>query len=176
MRYFREASFRVEPLKVADFKTARDIFSETFKTTPIRDFQMAWSAKENSLGIYTKEGDLVGFILCVMNGCNYDSLHINFIAVHPLYQRYRLGACLLETVLKRECDARHNVTLTPLYTHVWYWYHQRGFYVTRYSKARGGGVFALMNFHHYPTRGNNMHLWFPTLLPIGGESERYVGL
>jgi len=166
-------------LKVADFKAAREIFTECFSATPICDFQYAWRNRirgpTGSIGAYTKKGDLVGFLLCDLGGYKFKNTHIAFLAVHPDFQKFRLGSCMLETFLKRECEDRRNVTLTPLYTqHVWNWYHRQGFYVTKYSKALEGGTFTLMNFHHYPTRRNNRHLWFPSLMPLGDMSERHV--
>jgi GNAT superfamily N-acetyltransferase len=177
MPNFRKAGFSVDTLKVADFKSARDIFKNTFLETPIGNFQHSWRQRirSSSLGMYTKEGDLVGFLLANVGGYKYRNTHIDYLAIHPLYQKFRLGSCLLETLLEKECEARRNVTLTPLYSdHVWYWYHKEGFYVTQYSKARGGGIHALMNFHPYPTRNHNRYLWFPSLLPVGGCSDRHV--
>jgi ribosomal protein S18 acetylase RimI-like enzyme len=176
---FRDAGFRIEPLKVADFKSAREIFVECFSATPVADFQAAWRRRNagyaKSIGIYTKDGDLVGFLLCDLGGYRFENTHIAFLAVHKLFQKYRLGSCLLETLLHQECEARRNVNLTPLYSqHVWTWYHRQGFYVTRYSEALEGGVFTLMNFHHYPTRLHNRHLWFPCLLPVANSSSRYL--
>ena len=173
---FRSMGFKLATLKVADFKPAREIFTETFHDTPIRDFQYAWKERIRctSLGIYTKRGDLVGFLLCDLGGYKYENTHITFLAVHPEYQKFRLGSCLLHTFLHLECEARRNVTLTPLYTpHVWKWYHNQGFYVTRYSQALEGGVFTLMNFHYYPTRRNNRYLWFNSCMEAK-SSSRYV--
>jgi len=175
-RDFRDMGFKTAKLKVSDFKSAREIFTECFNTTPISDFQYAWKNKNRfrSLGIYTRDGDLVGFLICHIGGYKYDNSHIKFLAIHRDFQKFRLGSCLLETFLHKECEARRNVTLTPLYTdHVWKWYHRQGFYVTRYSEALGGGVFTLMNFHHYPTRRQNRNLWFPSILDAK-SSSRYV--
>jgi ribosomal protein S18 acetylase RimI-like enzyme len=174
---FRTMGFKLAPLKVVDFKAAREIFTECFDGTRIGDFQFAWKERirATSLGVYTTDGDLVGFLLCDIGGYKFENTHITFLAVHKLFQKYRLGSCLLHTFLHRECEARRNVTLTPLYTaHVWKWYHNQGFYVSQYSKAIDGGVFTLMNFHHYPTRRNNRFLWFPCLLPVGNSSSRHV--
>ena len=174
---FRTMGFKLGPLKVADFKAAREIFTECFDGTRIGDFQMAWKERirATSLGIYTKEDDLVGFLLCDIGGYKFENTHITFLAVHPDFQKFRLGSCLLHTFLHRECEARRNVTLTPLYTaHVWKWYHNQGFYVSQYSKAIDGGVFVMMNFHHYPTRLHNRHLWFPFLLPVANSSSRHL--
>ena len=173
---FRDMGFKTGKLKVADFKAAREIFVSTFQDTRVRDFQKAWKNRiySRSLGIYTKEDDLVGFLLCDIGGYNFENTHITFLAVHPDFQKFRLGSCLLHTFLYKECEAGRNVTLTPLYTpHVWNWYHRQGFYVTRYSDALGGGVFTLMNFHHYPTRSHNRSLWFNSCLDAK-NSSRYV--
>lgn len=177
MHNFRSKGFYIARLKVADFKSARDIFTTTFPDTSISKFHVAWRyrIKSSSIGIYTKEGDLVGFLLTDLGGYKYKNTHIDYLAVHPLYQKFRLGSCLLETLLEKECEASRSVSLTPLYSnHVWYWYHREGFNVTRYAEAEGGGVFTLMNFHPYPTRRHNRYLWFPSLLPVGGASDRHV--
>ena len=173
---FRKMGFKLAPLKVADFKAAREIFAECFDGTRISDFQYAWKERirATSLGVYTKDGDLVGFLLCDLGGYKFENTHITFLAVHPDFQKFRLGSCLLHTFLYKECEARRNVTLTPLYTeHVWKWYHNQGFYVTRYSDALEGGIFTLMNFHHYPTRSHNRYLCFKSCMKAV-SSSRYV--
>lgn len=157
-------NFSLAPLKIADFKSGRDIFTECFDGTPIRDFQSAWRARlrSSSLGLYTREGDLIGFLLCDIGGYKYMNTHITFLSIHPRFQQYRLGSFILQTFLKKEIEAGRSVSLTPIYTeHVWSWYHKQGFYVTRYSKATDGGVFTLMNFHPYPTRLHKRVLEFP---------------
>ena len=89
---FRTMGFKLGPLKVADFKAAREIFVDCFHDTRISDFQLAWKERirATSLGIYTKEDDLVGFLLCDLGGYKFENTHITFLAVHPDFQKFRL--------------------------------------------------------------------------------------
>lgn len=154
------------PLRVEDFKSARDIFVNTFKDTPIADFNIAWKSRipKASHGVYINKKDLVGFILCDVGGYRYKNTHITFIAVHPFYQKFKLGTHLLELVLLTECEAKRSVSLTPLYVkHVWDWYHRKGFYVTYQCKTTNDETYTLMNFHPYETRRNSPYLMSNTL-------------
>jgi ribosomal protein S18 acetylase RimI-like enzyme len=112
-----------------------------------------WRVKSWCFGAFTTEGDLVGFILCDVGPYGYNSMYINFIAVHPEYQGYCIGTMLLKHILKKAVKASVSISLTPVKTdHIMNWYKKHGFYVTYIGKAIGGGEYILMNCHSYHTR------------------------
>jgi ribosomal protein S18 acetylase RimI-like enzyme len=156
-------SFVLRSLTSTDVRSAKDIFQQAFPVTKTLEFSKAWKERvtDSSLGAYTKEGDLVGFVLCDVGGYKYRGTKIQFIAVHPMFQGKGVGDLLLNEVILLETEEHRTILLTPvLNDKVWYWYHKRDFYVTKTSPAVGGGTFYLMTRHSYPTRSKGCYARF----------------
>ena len=156
-------SFSLRSLTPTDVLSAKDIFQLAFPVTKTLEFSNAWKerVKYSSLGAFTKEGDLVGFVLCDIGGYKYRSTKIQFIAVHPMFQGKGVGDLLLNEVISLETEEHRTILLTPILNDkVWYWYHKKDFYVTKTSPAVGGGTFYLMTRHSYPTRSKGRYAKF----------------
>jgi GNAT superfamily N-acetyltransferase len=150
-------SFHLKRLTQLHVRSARDMFEECFPLDAVKEFSKTWRYRVNpSAGIFTRHGDLVAFVICNVGGWKFKSTKIEYLVVHPLYQASGLGTRLLHHVIQSEKKDKRSICLVPLYTkHIWYWYQRHGFYPTTYKAADGGGVYVLMNYHHYPTRSRS---------------------
>jgi len=143
------AGVSMNELKCEHYKSIRDIFLETFDETELKGLGQAWRnrTKEKCLGAFTKEGDLLGFVITTDH-------YVDYLAVHPLYQQYKIGTSMLQTVLAKCRDDGDYLYLDhPVgQTHVRDWYIRNGFYQTP-LKGRMG-----LTYHSYMTRSRK-HLW-----------------
>jgi len=156
-------SFSLRPLAPTDVRSAKEIFREAFPVTKTLEFSKVWKNRMRyaSLGAFTRESDLIGFVLCEIGGYKYRGTKIQFIAVHPMFQGRGVGDLLLNEVIALEAKGHRSILLTPvLNDKVWYWYHKKDFYVTKTCPSEGGGTFYLMTHHAYTTRSKGKYSAF----------------
>ena len=141
--------YKVKPLTCLDYRTAKEIFLDVFDNNEFSDFAHAWKIKvrDESLGIYTSYNELVGFALV-----DYQR-KLNFIAISPDHQKYKLGTQLLQTVLRNCIVKRKSLVLVPVPSdHVITWYKKNGFYETNTYITCLGTRWMNLGFHTYHTR------------------------
>ena len=160
-------SFYTSQLKSQDFRSARDIFSQTFlaEDIPITRFGYRWRNRchENSVGVYTHYGDLVGFAL-VSDGYYQQtqqlkkdkkepptkSRYLSFLAVHPDFRGANLGSEIMRIVLSKALADNKSLCLFPLdNARLKSWYNGLGF-----NKSPS----EYYNFHTHATRHQNPYI------------------
>ena len=148
-------SYSIRPLTCLDVKSAADIFKETFHFEEHKEFNPIWRdrSREESVGVFNDDGDLLGFILIFEN-----QRCLRYIAVHPLFQKFGIGSMLLKYALKRCLERGVSLNLLPANDTVQAWYERQGFTVTNWFKARDGKLWPIMNFHTYETRRHAKNL------------------
>lgn len=106
-----------------------------------------YRVKNLSKGIYLDSGELVGFVLCDINGDTFDAVKINYIVVHPAYQKSGLGSMLLEHILRMCTRMGKNAILIPVQKqHIIQWYRKKGFRISKIADAQGGGKLYEMTY------------------------------
>jgi GNAT superfamily N-acetyltransferase len=140
------ATIVFKDLKCEHYKSIRDIFLETFEESDLVMLGSSWKerTKEKSIGAFTREGDLLGFIIIT-------GTYVDYLAVHPLFQKLKLGTKLLRYSLDRCIEEGGHLYLDyPIgRTDVRDWYIRNGFSLTS-LKGRIGLV-----FHTYKTRSTS---------------------
>ena len=161
----------IKQLLTQDYASIRDIFSETFlkEEIPISSLGYRWRNRshENSFGIFSSAGDLLGFaLMCDGGHVQYQkqkkhlqntektndtlSRYLSFLAVHPAYRGSSLGSDLLMFLLQNSVKNKKSICLYPLdNTRLKHWYIRNGFYIT--SKD-------YFNFHSHYTRRQALFL------------------
>lgn len=100
-----------------------------------------------SKGIYLDSGELAGFILCDVYGKNFEDIKINYIVVHPAYQKQGFGSILLNHIINLCLKMKKQVKLTPVMKlHILRWYRRHGFRISKVADAYGGGKFYEMTY------------------------------
>jgi len=153
--FSEQMSYSIRPLTCLDVKSAADIFRESFCMEEYKEFNPIWRdrTKEESVGVFNDDGDLLGFILIFEN-----QRCLKYIAVHPHYQKYGIGSILLKYALKRAYMKGHSLNLIPANDTVQAWYERQGFIVSSWLKAKDGKVWPIMNFHMHGTRRHAKNL------------------
>ena len=147
--------FLLKPLSCLDFKSAYDIFSETFVREECLEFSSNWKARSRtkSIGLFSRDRDLLGFVLVAR-----DKNYINCIAVHPDFQNYSFGTILLQNTLQKCVQTSSNLYLIPASVRLQHWYGRKGFQVTQtfqsFRKLEG----TYMNFHSHGTRKQQQYI------------------
>ena len=153
--------FTIKPLICLHYRSAKDIFEETFDIQEQAHFNSSWKlrSKTESIGIFTHEGDLLGFALIWSS-----ARMLKYLCIHPLYQKFKLGTRLLTAILDSCRSARKSLYLVPAESpHVAKWYAKHGFVISRYFKASDNSMWPNMNFHPYFTRSKSKALSIRTL-------------
>jgi GNAT superfamily N-acetyltransferase len=148
-------SYSIRPLTCLDVKSAVDIFRDSFCVEEYKEFNPIWRGrtKEESVGVFNDDGDLLGFILIFEN-----QRCLKYIAVHPQYQKYGIGSMLLKHALKRAYMKGQSLNLIPANATVQGWYERQGFIVSSWMTTKDGKVWPVMNFHMYWTRRHAKNL------------------
>jgi GNAT superfamily N-acetyltransferase len=94
-----------------------------------------------SCGIFSKEGDLLGFALVVDN-------YVHYLAVHNSLQGLGLGTLLLRKILEKCIDMNISLQLCPVENMI-RWYCKHGFYGTNDGE---------LVFHTHNTRRQGLFL------------------
>lgn len=125
----------VRELTSEDYKSANDIYHSAFEVS--EPLSKLWRKRNRRLsrGVYSKEGDLLGFSIAV-------GQYICYIAVHETFQGTGVGTVLLKNLLQTCLKDRISITLKPL-DDVVLWYCRHGFYDTLQNN---------LVFHSYNTR------------------------
>jgi hypothetical protein len=119
----------IRKLTVEHYKSVRDIFIRQFncKDLSIKDLFESWKyrTRDLSIGIFTREKDLLGFALVQDN-------FTSFIAIHPSYQGVNLGSQLITNILKKCIRDNRSMYLYPLHQRqkLIKWYGSHGFHKT----------------------------------------------
>lgn len=100
-----------------------------------------------SKGIYLDSGELAGFILCDVYGDRFEKIKINYIVVHPAYQKQGFGSILLQHVVGICLKMKKPITLIPVMKlHILRWYRKQGFRITKVADASCGGKLYEMSY------------------------------
>jgi ribosomal protein S18 acetylase RimI-like enzyme len=141
-------SFAICNLAAKDYPQMEEMFYIVFPEVEkgLKD-AFKYRVKNLSKGIYLESGELVGFVLCDINGDTFDAVKINYIVVHPAYQKSGLGSMLLEHVLRMCTRMGKNVILIPVQKqHIIQWYRKKGFRISKITDAQGGGKLYEMTY------------------------------
>ncbi len=136
----------IKPLTAEHFKSVKDIFGESFYKDGMNNTDLCYywrKRKSDSLGIFTPEGDLLGFSIIIQPAGTPNNRYLAYFAVHSDYRGGSLGTDLMAATLVRRKGAGGALHLMPLNGKVRAWYLKRGF------KNTFGGY---MNYHSYGTR------------------------
>ena len=147
--------YRIRSLNCIDVKSVREIFYDFFHVEERSNFHFTWRVREKarSVGIFTQEGDLVGFTLVWSNKLAY-------IVVDRELQGKNLGSALLSYILQMTIHLRKSLSLTPVNaTRLIDWYKKHGFKEELATKSDIPGVpFRILSFHSYGTRAHSKAL------------------
>lgn len=166
-RITRRMTYYIKQLTTQDYASAKDIFRLTFlqEGIPLSFFGYRWRNRshEDSFGIYTYAGDLLGFAT-MSDGYHEQrqqlkkdkktidvvSRYLSFLAVHPSYRGANLGSELLKVLLAKAVADNKSVCLYPLENQrLKDWYKNNGFNPSTHE---------YYNFHCHPTRRQARYL------------------
>lgn len=134
-------SFAICNLVEDDYPEMEEMFYIVFPEveTGLKD-AFKYRVKNLSKGIYLDSGELAGFILCDVYGKGFQSIKIQYIVVHPAFQKQGFGSILLDHILRLCTRMEKKVSLIPVMKkHLIQWYRKKGFRISRVSPAKGGG-------------------------------------
>jgi GNAT superfamily N-acetyltransferase len=141
----------IRHLTCLDFKNVREVFYDFFDAQERPYFHNAWRARERgrSIGLFTQEGDLLGFTLVSANTLNY-------ILIERDQQGKGYGSVLLQYILQVTIKKRTSLSLIPVNAErLIQWYKAHGFKEELPSDSSIPGVpFRVLNFHSYSTRAH----------------------
>ncbi len=141
-------TFAISNLVKDDYREMEEMFYCVFPEaeTGLAD-AFKYRIKNLSKGIYLDSGELVAFVLCDVYGDDFESIKINYIVVHPAYQKQGFGSILLEQVLRICVRMEKKVILIPVQKrHIIQWYRRKGFRISRVTDAQGGGKLYEMTY------------------------------
>jgi ribosomal protein S18 acetylase RimI-like enzyme len=160
-------TYYIKQLVTQDYASIKDIFCQTFlkEDIPVSCLGYRWRnrSRENSFGIFTSSGDLLGFAL-ISDGrhlqvqqlekdkkvSNTPNRYLSFLAVHPAYRGANLGSELLSVILAKTITDNKSICLYPLdNTKLKDWYKRYGFNPSPKE---------FFNFHIHNTRNQGAHL------------------
>jgi ribosomal protein S18 acetylase RimI-like enzyme len=131
-----------------DFPEMEEMFTCVFpeSETGLKE-AFEYRVRNLSKGIYLDSGELAGFILCDVHGKTFEHIKINYIVVHPAYQKQGFGSILLQQIVTICLKMKKQVTLIPVMKlHILGWYRRQGFRISKVSDALGGGKLYEMTF------------------------------
>lgn len=160
-------TFYIKQLVTQDYASIKDIFCQTFlkEDIPVSSLGYRWRnrSRENSFGIFTYSGDLLGFAL-ISDGRHLQlqqlakdkkemvmpNRYLSFLAVHPAYRGANLGSYLLKELLTKTIVDNKSICLYPLdNAPLKNWYKRYGFNPSPND---------FYNFHTHGTRNQNLYL------------------
>jgi ribosomal protein S18 acetylase RimI-like enzyme len=127
--------YSIRPLTAEHTKSVNDIYHSAFDV--LFPLHRLWKYRncELSCGIFTREGDLLGFALVIDN-------YVQYLAVHDSFQGMGIGSILLRKILAICIEKGESIYLSPL-DDVVGWYCKHGFYGTKHGE---------LVFHTHNTR------------------------
>lgn len=140
--------YRICTLEEEDYEEMEDMFYCVFPEieTGLKE-AFDYRVKNLSKGIYLDSGELAGFILCDVYGKNFEKIKINYIVVHPAFQKQGFGSILLQHIVNLCKKMNRQVTLIPVMKqHILRWYRKQGFRITKISDASDGGKLYEMSY------------------------------
>jgi ribosomal protein S18 acetylase RimI-like enzyme len=131
-----------------DFPEMEEMFGYVFPDSETGlDDAFEYRVHNLSKGIYLDSGELAGFILCDVYGDRFEKIKINYIVVHPAYQKQGFGSILLNHIVTLCLKMKKQVTLIPVMKlHILSWYRKQGFRISKVADACGGGKLYEMTF------------------------------
>ena len=138
----------IRPLLQQDYKSIRDIYHDAFDchALPVKDLGTSWRNRSasDSYGIFSHEGDLLGFAIVSFHKKNGTNRYLDYLAVHSSFRGQDLGSQLLKYILQLCYDEKNSIHLYPINSErIKAWYRSHGF------RETAGGY---MNLHFYDTR------------------------
>jgi ribosomal protein S18 acetylase RimI-like enzyme len=151
----RTESLRIKPLLSYHYKSVKHIFDDVFRDDGLTatDLHRAWRymSRSHSHGLFTRNGQLVGFVVQYFTVGNPLNVYLAFIAICPSRRGGNLGSKLLSHCLRaavREGRSTHLYSLD--YIPLKRWYYKHGFSAVSSGK---------LNFHSYRTRGQEPFIY-----------------
>ncbi len=141
-------NYQICNLSDEDFPEMEEMFSCVFPVSET-GLEEAFEYRVHNLskGIYLDSGELAGFILCDVHGDRFEKIKINYIVVHPAYQKQGFGSILLTHIVNLCLKMKKQVTLIPVMKlHILRWYRKQGFRISKVQDACGGGKLYEMSY------------------------------
>lgn len=145
----------IKPLLSYHYKSVKNIFYDVFRDDGLTaiDLHRAWRhmSRPHSHGLFTRNGQLVGFVVQYFTVGNPLNVYLAFIAICPSRRGGNLGSKLLSHCLRaavREGRSTHLYSLD--YVPLKKWYYKHGF-----SSVSSGKL----NFHSYRTRSQEPFIY-----------------
>ncbi len=129
-------------LRAQHYKSVRDIFCDAFHTEGLKtsDLGISWRNKAYALGVFSWNGDLLGFVITSFHKRSGGSRYIDYLAIHSAYRGQNLGNKLLKFVRRISYIEKKSLHLWPLNNKKlidWYkshgFYHSNGTYYTSHT-------------------------------------------
>ena len=138
----------IRNLGTEDYKSVRDIFHDAFDShnLTVKDLGVSWRNRSapDSYGIYSSEGDLLGFAIVSFHKKNGTNRYLDYLAVHSSFRGQDLGSKLLTHIIDICRENKTSIHLYPVKSErIKAWYESHGF-------RDSNGVY--MNLHFYDTR------------------------
>ena len=138
----------IRQLTLHDYKSIKDIFHDAFDchACSVKDCGDSWRNRSipDSYGIFSTEGDLLGFAIVSFHKKNGTNRYLDYLAVHSSFRGKDLGSQLLRYIIDICKEAGTGIHLYPVANpRIKAWYKSHGF------RETSGGY---MNQHFYSTR------------------------
>ena len=108
----------VRQLTLADYKSIKDIFHDAFDCHACseKDCGDSWRQRSapDSYGIFSSEGDLLGFAIVSFHKKNGTNRYLDYLAVHSAFRGQDLGSKLLGYILDTCRELRQAIHLYPV--------------------------------------------------------------
>jgi ribosomal protein S18 acetylase RimI-like enzyme len=140
--------YTIRNLKDSDYPEMEEMFTCVFpdSETGLPD-AFEYRVENLSKGIYLDSGELAGFILCDVDGDHFEKIKINYIVIHPAFQKQGFGSILLQEIVRICLKIKKQVTLVPVMRlHILRWYRKQGFRISKVCDASGGGKMYEMSY------------------------------
>lgn len=144
--------FAIRPLLQQDYRSIKDIFHDAFDAwkLPVTDLGISWRRRSipDSRGIFSREGDLLGFAIVSFHKRNGTNRYLDYLAIHSSFRGKDLGTILLSDVIESCRDDKSSIHLYPVDSpRIKAWYESHGFRDTNNG---------YMNLHFYETRSKTL--------------------
>jgi GNAT superfamily N-acetyltransferase len=145
--------YKIKQLLTHNYRSVKEVFTDVFIPVGFTIAQLTYSWKNrshsDSFGIFTSQGDLIGFALVYEVACNPVNKYLSYIAVYKSYAGEKLGSRLLTHTVKKVLKHGYSLHLYPLqHAKLINWYRLHGFHAV----ANG-----YLNIHRHFTRYNTRY-------------------
>jgi GNAT superfamily N-acetyltransferase len=140
--------YKIKQLLTDNYRSVKEIFTDVFIPVGFTIAQLTYSWKNrshsDSFGIFTSQGDLIGFTLVYEVASNPVNKYMSYIAIYKSYTGEKLGSRLLTHTIKKILKDGYALHLYPLHhAKLINWYRLHGFHIV----ANG-----YLNIHRHFTR------------------------